>query len=190
METKSAPSVLRSILPLWQQRYKAALSRRTLIRRPSSRTMSNESGLLYSRTAQLVKSSTSNLASVSVLTEWWRTYHTYITMHSKYHGQRQGITRSWSTIRLDLLWTHILSLFFLSFSGFFSASPSRWPYNRSFRRMDIPRWQVARLLSTPASPSMPTSSLISDRRAVHPRRRTSYLAPATVPRPGSGSGAQ
>ena len=61
--TRSAPSIPRSTLLPWQQRYRAAFTSRTLIRRPCSRTLSNESGLLCSRIAQLV-----NLASVLVPT--------------------------------------------------------------------------------------------------------------------------
>ena len=89
METGNAPSVLNSTPPPSQQKHRAASLNRTRIRRPSSRTLSNESGLLCSRTVHPVRSSTSNSASVSAPTKWWRTYYTYITTHSKYHGHRQ-----------------------------------------------------------------------------------------------------
>ena len=49
-----------------EQKHRAAFSGRTLIRKPSSRTLSNESELLYSRTVQLIKSLTSNSASIPV----------------------------------------------------------------------------------------------------------------------------
>ena len=88
METWSAPSILRSTPRPWQYKWRAALSSRTLIQRPSSQTLSDESGLLCCRIVQLVRSSNSNLASVSVPTKWRRMYRTYITMHSKYHGHR------------------------------------------------------------------------------------------------------
>src|SRR4051812_20798977 len=89
METRNAPSVPRITPRPWQRQYRAALSSRILIQRPSSRTLSNESGLLHSLTVQLLRSSTSNSDSVSVPAKWRHTYHAYITMHSKYYGQRR-----------------------------------------------------------------------------------------------------
>jgi hypothetical protein len=144
METWNAPSVPRSTPRPWQRKHRAALSSRILIQRPSSRTLSNESGLVRILIVQLVRSLTSNSASVSVPTEWRHMYRVYITTHSKYHGQRwrrNSIVVHYTA--RPSLGTHIFSPFFFSFLGFFSTGPSRQPDHQSFRRMDIPRRQAA-----------------------------------------------
>ena len=120
METRSAPSVPRSTPRSWQRKYRAALSSITLIQRPSSRTLSNESGLLRSLTDQLIKSLTSNSASVSVPTKWRRTYRAYITTHSKYHGHRQ---RRNLIVVHHTAHTHTFSFPFYHFRVSFSQAP-------------------------------------------------------------------
>src|SRR4051812_25924590 len=133
METRNAPSVPRSTPRPWQRKYRAALSSRTLIQRLSSRTLSNEFGLLRSLTVQLVRSSTSNSASISVPTKWRCTYHAYITTHSKYHGHRWR--RNSIVVRHTArpsLGTHTFPFLSYPSSGFFSTGPSRRPDHRSF----------------------------------------------------------
>ena len=60
METWNAPFVPRSTLQPWQQKYRAAFSSRTLIRQPSSRTLSSESGVPCNRTIRHAKSMINN----------------------------------------------------------------------------------------------------------------------------------